>query len=102
MEGKFTLSFVVRGKDNLRYTWIESRKVDKTTGLRSDQTVLLVTAKSKRAYPKRLRRVSFRDAQTGLYLVFLTNRFDLPAITIAAIYKQRWQTGWPRSLSDLA
>lgn len=84
-------SFVVRAKDNLRYTWIESRKVDKATGLRSDQTVLLVTAKSKRAYPKRLRRVSFRDAETGLYLVFLTNRFDLPAITIAAIYKQRWQ-----------
>ena len=91
-------SFVVRAKDNLRYTWIESRKVDKTTGLRSDQTVLLVTAKSKRAYPKRLRRVSFRDAETGLYLVFLTNRFDLPAITIAAIYKQRWQTGWPRAI----
>ena len=41
----------MRAKDNLRYTWIESRKVDKTTGLRSDQTVLLVTAKSKRAYP---------------------------------------------------
>lgn len=84
-------SFVVRAKDNLRYTWIESREVDKTTGLRSDQTILLVTAKSKKAYPKRLRRVSFRDAETGLYLVFLTNRFDLPAITIAAIYKQRWQ-----------
>lgn len=84
-------SFVVRAKDNLRYTWIESRKVDKTTGLRSDQTVLLVTAKSKRAYPKRLRRVSFHDAETGLYLVFLTNRFDLPAVPIAAIYKQRWQ-----------
>lgn len=84
-------SFVVRAKDNLRYTWIESREVDKTTGLRSDQTILLVTAKSKRGYPKRLRRVSFRDAETGLYLVFLTNRFDLPALTIAAIYKQRWQ-----------
>jgi len=84
-------SFVVRAKDNLRYTWIEAREVDKTTGLRSDQTILLVTAKSKRGYPKRLRRVSFRDAETGLYLVFLTNRFDLPAITIAAIYKQRWQ-----------
>lgn len=84
-------SFVVRAKDNLRYTWIESREVDKTTGLRSDQTILLVTARSKKGYPKRLRRVSFRDAETGLYLVFLTNRFDLPAITIAAIYKQRWQ-----------
>jgi len=84
-------SFVVRAKDNLRYTWIESHAVDKITGLRSDQTILLVTAKSKRGYPKRLRRVSFRDAETGLYLVFLTNRFDLPAITIAAIYKQRWQ-----------
>jgi len=84
-------SFVVRAKDNLRYTWIESREVDKTTGLRSDQTILLVTAKSKKGYPKRLRRVSFRDAETGLYLAFLTNRFDLPALTIAAIYKQRWQ-----------
>jgi hypothetical protein len=84
-------SFVVRAKDNLRYTWIESREVDKTTGLRSDQTISLVTAKSKKGYPKRLRRVSFRDAETGLYLVFLTNRFDLPAITVAAIYKQRWQ-----------
>jgi hypothetical protein len=84
-------SFVVRAKDNLRYTWIESREVDKTIGLRSDQTILLVTAKSKQGYPKRLRRVSFRDAESGLYLVFLTNRFDLPAITIAAIYKQRWQ-----------
>ena len=84
-------SFVVRAKDNLRSTWIESRAVDKTTGLRADQTILLVTAQSKRGYPKRLRRVSFRDAETGLYLVFLTNRFDLPAITIAATYKQGWQ-----------
>ena len=91
-------SFVVRAKDNLRSTWIESRAVDKTTGLRADQTILLVTAQSKRGYPKRLRRVSFRDAETGLYLVFLTNRFDLPAITIATIYKQRWQTGWPRAI----
>lgn len=62
-----------------------------TAGPRSDRTILLVTAKSKQGYPKRLHRVSFRDAETGLYLVFLINCFDLPALTISAIYKQRWQ-----------
>jgi IS4 transposase len=84
-------SFVVRAKDNLRYTWIASREVDRSTGLCADQTILLVTQKSRQGYPQRLRRVSFRDQESGLHLVFLTNRFDLPALTIAAIYKQRWQ-----------
>ena len=84
-------SFVVRAKDNLRYTWIASREVDRSTGLCADQTILLTTKKSKQSYTQRLRRVSFRDPETGLHLVFLTNRFDLPALTVAAIYKQRWQ-----------
>lgn len=84
-------SFVVRAKDNLRYTWIASREVGRSTGLCADQTILLVTPKSKQGYPQRLRRVSFRDPESGLHLVFLTNRFDLPALTVAAIYKQRWQ-----------
>ena len=75
----------------MRYTWSASREVDKSTGLRSDQSILLVTAKSKLAYPDRLRRVSFRDPETDKYLVFLTNRFDLPALTIAQIYRKRWQ-----------
>ena len=85
------IGFVIRAKDNLRSTWIASRKVDTATGLRADQTILLATPKSKLGYPERLRRVSFRDPQTGKHLVFLTNLHDVPALTIAAIYKNRWQ-----------
>ena len=85
------VSFVIRAKDNTRYTWIASREVDKSTGLRSDQSILLATPKSKLAYPHHLRRVSFRDPDTDKFLVFLTNRFDLPAFTIAEIYRKRWQ-----------
>ena len=85
------VTFVIRAKNNLRFTWIASREVDKATGLRCDQTILLATPKSKTAYPERLRRVSFRDPETGKHFVFLTNRFDLPALTIANIYKNRWQ-----------
>jgi len=85
------VGFVIRAKDNLRFTWIASRPVDASTGLRADQTILLATPKSKSGYPEHLRRVSFRDPETGKHLVFLTNLFDLPALTIAAIYKNRWQ-----------
>jgi hypothetical protein len=85
------VSFVIRAKDNTRYTWAASREVDKSTGLRSDQSILLATPKSKLAYPDRLRRVSYRDLDTDKFLVFLTNRFDLPALTIAEIYRKRWQ-----------
>lgn len=81
----------MRAKDNLRYTWIASREIDRSTGLCADRTILLATKKSKQGYPQRLRRVSFRDPESGLHLVFLANRFDLPALTIAAIHKQRWQ-----------
>jgi hypothetical protein len=84
------VSFVIRAKDNTRYTRLASRVVDKSTGLRSDQTILLATPKSKLAYPDRLRRISYRDPETDKYLVFLTNRFDLPALTIAEIYRKRW------------
>jgi Transposase DDE domain/Domain of unknown function (DUF4372) len=84
------VSFVTRAKDNTRYTRMASREVDKSTGLRSDQTIVLATPKSKEAYPDRLRRISFRDPETNNYLVFLTNRFDLPALTIAEIYRKRW------------
>ena len=85
------VSFVIRAKDNLRYTWVASREVDKATGLRSDQSIVLATPKSKLAYPDRLRRVSFRDPETDKFLVFLSNRFDLPALTIAEIYRNRWR-----------
>lgn len=85
------VGIVIRAKGNLRYRRIESRPVDAATGLRADQTILLETPKSKAGYPQRLRRVSFHDPETGKRLVFLTNLFEPPALTIAAIYKNRWQ-----------
>lgn len=85
------VGFVIRARDNLRFKRVASRPVDAATGLRADQTILLTTPKSKRGFPKRLRRVSFRDPETGKPLVFLTNLFEPPALTIAAIYKNRWQ-----------
>jgi hypothetical protein len=84
------VSFVIRAKDNMRYTRVAWREIDKSTGLRSDQSILLTTPKSKLAYPDRLRRISYRDPETDKFLVFLTNRFDLPALTIAEIYRNRW------------
>jgi len=90
----FTLSsafFVVRAKGNVVLQRRYSHPVDKSTGVRSDQTVILATAGSALAYPDALRRVSYFDAVTAKRLVFLSNNFTLPALTIAEIYKQRWQ-----------
>lgn len=84
-------SFVVRGKDNLKFTTIDCHPFDPSTGIRADQTIQLLTHKSKKAYPEPLRRVEFFDEKTQLDLVFLSDRLDLSALTIAAIYKQRWQ-----------
>ena len=83
--------FVIRAKRNTKFYVLESRSVDKSTGLRCDQTIRLSTRKGKLDYPKRLRRISYVDTISGQRLVFLTNHFDLPALTIAAIYKSRWQ-----------
>jgi IS4 transposase len=69
----------------------ESRPVDKSNGLRCDQSIRLNTAKGKTSYPQRLRRIGYYDVKTGKRLTFLTNHFDLPALTVAAIYKKRWQ-----------
>ncbi|MBD3297261.1 MAG: IS4 family transposase [candidate division Zixibacteria bacterium] len=82
--------FVVRAKSNLSFYVLESRPVERSSGLRCDQTIRLKGARSKKLYPTRLRRISFRDPQTGKVLVFLTNHFGLPASTIAALYKNRW------------
>ena len=90
----FTLSsafFVVRTKKNVLLQRRYSHPVDKSTGVRSDQTVVLASTGSATAYPDALRRVSYFDAVTGKRLKFLTNNFALPALTIARIYKQRWQ-----------
>jgi hypothetical protein len=85
------LRFVVRAKDNLHFRRVRSRRVDECTGLRADDTIWLVNKKSHSAYPRRLRRIEFYDAVNDVELVFLTNRFDLPALTITRIYKERWK-----------
>jgi IS4 transposase len=81
----------VRTKSNVLLRRRYSRQVDPATGVRADQTVVLASMESASAYPDALRKVSFVDEETGKRLVFLTNNFALPAPTIAAIYKQRWQ-----------
>jgi hypothetical protein len=83
--------FVVRAKSNLQFRRVYSRPVAKETGLRCDQTIQLAGRKSQRDYPGHLRRVKFYDAGNDQRLVFLTNHFDLPALTIAELYRARWQ-----------
>jgi len=83
--------FVVRTKKNILLQRRYSHTVDKSTGVRSDQTVILTASASAKAYPDALRRVSYVDAETNKRLKFLTNNFVLPAVTIAQIYKSRWQ-----------
>ena len=83
--------FVVRTKENVLRQRRYSRPVDKTTGLRSDHTVILTSLESAKVYPDALRRITFVDKQTNKRLKFLTNNFALPALTIAQIYKSRWQ-----------
>jgi hypothetical protein len=90
----FTLSsafFVVRTKSNVLLQRRYSHPVDKSTGVRSDQTVILTSFESASVYPDALRRVSYFDAETNKRLKFLTNNFVLPAVAIAQIYKCRWQ-----------
>jgi len=91
---RFTLEaafFVVRTKSNVLFERRYSHRVDPATGVRSDQTVVLASLESASVYPDALRKVAYVDAETGNRLVFPTNNFALPAATIAAIYKQRWQ-----------
>jgi hypothetical protein len=83
--------FVVRTKKNVLLQRRYSRPVDKTSGLRSDHTVILTALDSAAAYPDPLRRVTYFDVKTKKRLQFLTNNFVLPARTIAQIYKCRWQ-----------
>ena len=90
----FTLSaafFVVRTKSNILLQRRYSHLVDKDTGVRSDHTVILTALDSAKAYPEPLRRVSYLDVKTRKRFKFLTNNFTLPALTIAQIYKCRWQ-----------
>jgi len=83
--------FVTRAKTNTKFRRLYSRPVDKSTGLICDQTIVLTGLKSKKEYPEKLRRVRFKDPNTLKTLVFLTNNFVLPSLTIAKLYKSRWQ-----------
>ncbi len=83
--------FVVRAKDNLKCKRLYSNPKDKEAGVRADQIITLLTQKSKKGYPERLRRVSYVDKERNKRLVFLTNNFEISAETVAAVYKQRWQ-----------
>jgi len=83
--------FVIRGKRGLDYVRRVSRPVDRTSGLRSDQTILLCGPKTATLYPEALRRLTYVDPETGKRFVFLTNNFTLPPLQIARLYHCRWQ-----------
>ena len=83
--------FVTRAKDNMAARRVYSRKVNKTTGLIYDQSVKLTGFYIKKDYPEYLRRIKYRDEETGKIYVFLTNNFELSALLIAQLYKERWK-----------
>jgi len=83
--------FVTRTKENVLLQRRYSHPVDRTTGVRSDHTVILTAFDSAKAYPDALRRVSYLDVETRKRFKFLTNNFTLPALTITQIFKARWQ-----------
>ncbi len=83
--------FVTRAKRNFRFRYLDSRPVDRATGVHSDQLIRLFGFYSHQSYPERLRRIRFFDGEKGKWLVFLTNNFALPALTITQLYQCRWQ-----------
>lgn len=83
--------FVTRAKANLRFARQESRAIDKTTGLRSDQIGYLELPRARENFPSPLRRIRFFDATQKRFLVFLTNHMELPGLTVAKLYKKRWE-----------
>ena len=83
--------FVTRSKRNFQFKRRYSRPVDKSTGLRCDQTIITTGIDTAKDYPIPLRRICYYDAETGKNLIFIANNFDLPALTIAMLYKDRWQ-----------
>src|SRR6266705_6469300 len=83
--------FVTRTKSNMNAHRVYSAPTDRTTGIICDQSITLDGHYTSKNYPEHLRRIRFRDAEAGKALVFLPNHFALPALTIAALYKNRWQ-----------
>ena len=84
-------TFVTRARKNLKFRRLYSHPVDRSTGLVCDQTVVLALASSAAKYPEKLRRVRFKDLESGRGYVFITNDFRLPALTIAKLYRARWR-----------
>jgi len=83
--------FVTRAKKNMQFYRRSSHQVERFTGLRSDQTILLTGVRTAQRYPDPLRRIHYFDAEKDLRLIFLTNNFLLPALTIAQLYRARWK-----------
>ncbi len=83
--------FVTRTKSNTKFRRVYSAPVERSTGIICDQTIMLTGVISRKDYPEHLRRIRFKDLDTGKTLVFLTNNFAFPVATICALYKRRWQ-----------
>ena len=83
--------FVTRAKDNMRYKVFESREVDSQAGLISDETIRLTTYQTSRKYPDNLRLVVYEDFRDGKVYHFITNNFTVEALTVAELYRERWQ-----------
>ncbi len=88
---QFCSFFVIRSKTNLKFRRIYSHPIDKSTGLKFDQTIALTVAKSIKDYPDKLRRTRYCDSETDKDLTFLSNNFIVPPLVIAQLYKSRWQ-----------
>lgn len=87
----FRAFFVIRAKSNLKFRRVYSGPTDRSTGIICDQTILLAGVQSAKHYPEKLRRVKYHDVDNNRTLVFLSNNFELPALTIAQLYRNRWQ-----------
>ena len=83
--------FIIRAKSNTRYERRYSHSIDKATGVRCDQTVVLTGAKGKKHYPQPIRRIKYYDENTQKSFNFLTNHFAVPALTVTELYRYRWQ-----------
>jgi len=83
--------FVIRAKTNLKFRRLYSHSINKSTGLKCDQKIVLTGINSSKDYPEKLRRIRYYDTETNIDFTFLTNNFKLPALTIAELYKCRWQ-----------
>jgi hypothetical protein len=88
---QFAAFFIIRAKSNFRFRRLYSHPIDKSTGLRCDQTVVLTGYYSSKGYPEKIRRIKYYDSETEKTFVFLTNNLNLSPLTVADLYRCRWQ-----------